>query len=278
MNYKKEPDALSVLQIQYEHFTVLEKSIADFFLKNKEAMDFSSKNIAGMLYISESSLSRFAQKCGFKGYREFVYWYQKQFQRKEDDRLEDRNEMILDTYQELLKKSYALINEEQIRRVAKFISEKKNIFIYGKGFSGVAAKELQLRLICIGIHAHYITDSYLMAMNSALITSDSLVIGISVSGETKEIFYSLEKSKIQGAGTVAISSIHMKQWDTYCDEVLLIPTKENLTLGKLISPQFPILILFDVLYSNILRYDQKLKTGFPEFIRAELNAIAPTFE
>ena len=164
-----------------------------------------------------------------------------------------------------------MANEEQLRKIAQVISEKKQIFIYGKGFSGITAHELQLRLICIGINALHITDTYIMAMNSALINADSMVIGVSISGETEEIFYSLKKAKVQEAYTVAISSVHLKEWDKFCDEVLLVPTKDNLTLGKLISPQLPVLILFDMIYGNILQQGRRVKSRFPEIIRAELN-------
>ena len=57
----------------YENMTVAERSIADFFMSNEEPMDFSSRNVARMLYISEATLSRFAQKCGYEGYRKFIY-------------------------------------------------------------------------------------------------------------------------------------------------------------------------------------------------------------
>lgn len=278
MQYKQhKQDILSILKINYNNFTSVEKSIADFFLTNQHSMDFSSKNIAGKLYTSEASLSRFAQKCGFQGYRQFIYVYQEEFSQINQRKLEDNTELILNTYQELLNESHVLINEEQIKRVAKLISEKKKIYIHGKGFSGVAAEEFMLRLVCVGIQAQCITDSHLMAMNFALIDSDSLVIGITVSGKANEILYTLKKAKIQGASTVVISSTHIKKWDAFCDEILLIPTKEKLTLGKQISPQFPILVLLDILYSNILQYDQHVQSGFPEFLYAELMDEIPDY-
>ncbi|WP_404813571.1 hypothetical protein [Clostridium bowmanii] len=42
-------------------------------------MNFLSKSISKYLYTSEATLTRFAQKCGFRGYREFVYQYQETF-------------------------------------------------------------------------------------------------------------------------------------------------------------------------------------------------------
>ena len=64
---------IPVIESNYENFTALEKNIADFFMKNEEKMDFSAKEIAKHLFVSEASLSRFAKKCGFKGCRKRNY-------------------------------------------------------------------------------------------------------------------------------------------------------------------------------------------------------------
>ena len=62
----------SAIKNAYPKLTSSEQAAADFFLQNREKGDFSSKAVAAKLYVSEASLSRFAQKCGFKGYREFI--------------------------------------------------------------------------------------------------------------------------------------------------------------------------------------------------------------
>ena len=38
----------SILRV-YENMTAVERSIADFFMSNEEPMDFSSRNVAGMI-------------------------------------------------------------------------------------------------------------------------------------------------------------------------------------------------------------------------------------
>ena len=73
---------IPIIESNYENFTALEKNIADFFMKNEEKMDFSAKEIAKHLFVSEASLSRFAKKCGFRGYREFIYQYEEAFEEK----------------------------------------------------------------------------------------------------------------------------------------------------------------------------------------------------
>lgn len=60
---------LPKIESAYEKLTQLEKSVADFFLSNRQIVDFSAKSMSVRLAISEATLSRFAKKCGFRGYR-----------------------------------------------------------------------------------------------------------------------------------------------------------------------------------------------------------------
>ena len=94
-----------IIEKNYDKFTTVEKSIADFFIHNQEKVDLSSKAMADRLYVSEASLSRFAQKCGYRGYREFVYQYEVTFVEKQES-MTGNTRMILNSYQELLNKDW----------------------------------------------------------------------------------------------------------------------------------------------------------------------------
>ena len=62
----------------YQDLTAVEKNVADYFLENEEQVDFSSRHVASMLFVSEATLSRFAQKVGYTGYRKFIYDYEQE--------------------------------------------------------------------------------------------------------------------------------------------------------------------------------------------------------
>ena len=57
-----------IIESNYDKFTTVERNIADFFIQNRKKVDFSAKSIAERLFVSEASLSRFAKKCGYRGY------------------------------------------------------------------------------------------------------------------------------------------------------------------------------------------------------------------
>lgn len=99
-----------IIESNYNNFTMVEKNIADFFIHNHEKMDFSAKTVAAKLFVSEASLSRFAKKCGYRGYREFVYQYEETLVEKKES-MTGNTRMVLNAYQGLLNKTYSLVDE-----------------------------------------------------------------------------------------------------------------------------------------------------------------------
>ncbi|WP_455821799.1 MurR/RpiR family transcriptional regulator [Clostridium butyricum] len=233
-----EKTIIPKIESLYENFTPLEKTIANFFIHNTEKIDFSSKNISKKLFVSEAALSRFSKKCGFKGYREFIFLYEQNFVEKPSNVATNYTKQVLDTYQELLNKSYALLDEEQMVRITKLFNQKKRVYVYGRGSSALAAQEIKLRFMRIGVNIESIVDSHIMKMNFVLLNSDCLVIGISVSGKTDEVLDSLKAAKSRNATTVLITSRKEKEFEEFCDEIILLAVKEHLDNGKAISREF----------------------------------------
>lgn len=55
MNYYFK-SVIPVIESNYNKFTTVEKSIADFFINNQKKADFSAKTVASKLFVSEASL------------------------------------------------------------------------------------------------------------------------------------------------------------------------------------------------------------------------------
>lgn len=248
MEYKVK-SLIPLIESNYRNFSNSEKIIADFFIKNTEDTDLSAKTVANNLYVSEAALSRFAKKCGFKGYREFIYSYKTTLEKRNNSSDSKETIKVFDAYQELLNKSYNLIDNKKINNIVSMLDEAKRVFVCGKGSSGKAADEIALRLMRVGVDISSITDSDKMKMQVVLMDKNSLAIGISVSGGTKEVIYFLEEAKKRGSRTVLITAGSNDKFMSFCDEVLLIPYIKYLNYGILISPQFPILVMTDLIFA-----------------------------
>ena len=250
-----------IIESNYNNFTMVEKNIADFFIHNHEKMDFSAKTVAAKLFVSEASLSRFAKKCGYRGYREFVYQYEETLGEKKES-MTGNTRMVLNAYQELLNKTYSLVDEEQIGRIGKYLNQAERVFVCGKGSSGLAASEMELRFMRIGVDIDSLQDSDRMRMQAVFQDKRCLVFGISISGETEGVRYLLREAHKRGAKTVMITAQNKDSYAEYCSEVLLLPSLRHLNHGNVISPQFPILVMLDLIYSYYVEQDKPKKESF----------------
>lgn len=189
-----------IIESNYNNFTMVEKNIADFFIHNHEKTDFSAKAVAAKLFVSEASLSRFAKKCGYRGYREFVYQYEETLVEKKES-MTGNTRMVLNAYQELLNKTYSLVDEGQIARIGKYLNQAERVFVCGKGSFGLAASEMELRFMRIGVDIDSLQDSDRMRMQAVFQDKRCLVFGISISGETEGVRYLLREAHKRGAKT-----------------------------------------------------------------------------
>ena len=254
MNYLKS--VIPIIEANYKNFTSVEKNIANFFRNNEEIMDFSAKSISNRLFVSEAALSRFAKKCGYRGYREFIYQYEQNLTER-NLKIVGNAGSVLNIYQELLNKTYSLIDQKQIMRICEYMADASRDFVCGKGSSGLAAMEAESRFMRIGVDIDSITDSDIMRFQTVFQNSKSMVIGISVSGMTESILYSLQQAHEKKSKTVLITAHKNGRISSYCDEIVLIPSLKYLNYGNVISPQFPILIFLDIIYSYYVSMDKR---------------------
>lgn len=167
--------------------------------------------------------------------------------------------MALNAYQELLNKTYSLLNEPQIMRVCRYLSKAARVFVCGVGSSGLAAREMEMRFMRIGVNIYSILDGDLMRMRAVFQNDTSVVIGISISADSEAVLYFLRESHKNGAKTILITARNKESCEEYCDEMVLIPSLKHLNRSNVISPQFPILVMVDVIYSYYVEQDKFTK-------------------
>lgn len=130
-----------VIESNYDKFTTVEKTIADFFIQNKEKSDFSVKAVSERLFVSKASLVRFAQKCGYHGYKEFIYQYEDSLIEKQES-ITGNTRMVLNAYQELLNKTYSLVDETQVGRIIIYLNHKRaGICMWKRKFRTFCARD-----------------------------------------------------------------------------------------------------------------------------------------
>ena len=229
-------NARPYIEAHLQEFSPVERKIADYFLGGGETPpEETGKALAKRLGVSEAAMTRFAQKCGFRGLRELFYAHNQ----TENHGGSDFVQPVLASYQELLNKTYAIIDMRQIRRITALLLHKKRVYIYGKGSSGMVAQEMKFRFMRIGLICEAITDDDMIRMTA----------------RSKIIIEALQTAKSQGAATVLLTANADREYRDTFDEVQLFAVKNQMEHGRLISPQFPVLVVLDILYADYMNHD-----------------------
>lgn len=256
---EKQPpqgDIRSVIRACYDKMTATEKAIADYFLGDVPIENLSPKTLTARLYVSKATLTRFANRCGFEGYREFVYHYKTgRVQQPGGSSFTQLTRKVIETYQAIFDRTRALIDEDQLERIARMLVCSERVYLYGSGSSGIAARELRLRLMRLGMPVEAIDDYLLMKINASVMQPDATVIGLSISGKTRVLLSSLRIAKERGARVILMTANGSDRLAGQFDEVLHVASDAMLDAGISISPQFPLLIMGDILFSYYLHTD-----------------------
>ena len=179
------------IRAERDQMSAIERRIADFLLENAHLLrDYSSQQLANALGISQSSVVKFSQKLGYKGYPDLKYSIGQAVARGDgaDDTATGREARADDPHAALAEdlwhlKALAeaetrLINlPENIDEIAHAILKAGKVFIIGLGEDGIPARAFATRLSMLGIlTVHYVDAILMQAGVSSAAPGDVLMV------------------------------------------------------------------------------------------------------
>ncbi|NZA27000.1 MurR/RpiR family transcriptional regulator [Luteimonas sp. SJ-92] len=187
----------SLLRIrsQRDQMSAIERRIADFILDNAHLLrDYSSQQLANALEVSQSSVVKFSQKLGYKGYPDLKYAVGEDMARSDgqgDGAVEatgegDRHAMLAETLWQAksnAEQETRLLNPpETLDAIADAIHRARTVFVIGLGHDSIAARGFTLRLSEAGILAVFHFDPVLMPTSLANAGRDDVLVVFSEHG------------------------------------------------------------------------------------------------
>ena len=256
-----KPDIATIIDLHFEELTELEQEIARYFLQAETIQDdLSSQQVTQKLHISQAALTRFSKKCGFTGYREFIFQYQHQASKPDthSHKHSPLTKRVLRSYSIMREQTQDLIDEEQLERVAQLIDDAERVYFFGTGSSGLIAREMKLRFMRLGVVCEALTDQDGFAWTTSIMDENCLVLGFSLSGTTQSVLDSLLDAKEMGAKTILFTSAPNKNSQAYTETVLVASHSQSSYIQR-ISAQLPMLILIDLIYAYFLEINRESK-------------------
>lgn len=233
-------------------FTKSDTKISEYISANKEKIIYHSlTEMAEACGVAEATLLRFFRKLDYKGFQDFKFMLAQEISSETIDSEDDSfiSKVKNNVFQVVADTSE--VAQEDLDQAIDIIDGSTDVVIFGIGSSGIAALDMQNRLMRIGKNASVITDSHFQIMRAASMTKDTVVIAISLTGSTKDIVDAVSASKESGATVVALTSYVKSPLTKFADLILLSSAKESpLDSGSLVS-KISQLFLIDLICTGL---------------------------
>ena len=184
------------IRAERDQMSAIERRIADFIVENAQLLrDYSSQQLANALKISQSSVVKFSQKLGFKGYPDLKYSVGESIARGDHGDVNGAAEARRDdphgALAESLWQSKARAEQETrlinppaaIDAIAAAIGAAGKVFIIGLGEDGIPARAFALRLSMLDILTIHHFDAVLMTAGIATAAAGDVLLVFSEFGQ-----------------------------------------------------------------------------------------------
>ncbi|MBU3001739.1 MurR/RpiR family transcriptional regulator [Paraglaciecola arctica] len=194
-----------------------ETKLADFTLNSPNAIrDLSSSELARVASISQSSVVKFTQKLGYKGYPAFKLAVIDALNDKGgepllhgkitlSDSLSEIAEKLLISKMAVLTETKNLNEAEAFENAVKLLKSAKRILISGLGGSALVGKDFSYKLQKLGMSAIAEPDGHAQLAYVATFGKDDLVFAISESGKTREVEQVVIQAKKSGSQVISVT-------------------------------------------------------------------------
>lgn len=246
-------------------FTDTEEKLASYILENKqEVVMLNAQDLADKVKTSAAAVVRFSKKIGYKGFTALKVDLAKESNEvtenfntiiKENDSIEMMVKKSEAINMNAMSQTYKLINMDVLKETIESLGNCKNIYLFGVGASGLVALDFQYKLSRIKRIAMYQQDAHIQVAQAVHIGPEDVAIGLSYSGETKEVNVALKKAKELGAKTIAITKFNNNSLSKIVDYSLHIPSEEEEIRIGAITSRLSSLVITDLLYLGLAKKD-----------------------
>ncbi|RPF54289.1 MurR/RpiR family transcriptional regulator [Aquisalibacillus elongatus] len=247
---------VEVINSYYPSLTNSEQKVAQYVLDHlDQIMYYSVNDLADEADVGETTVLRFCRKIGLKGYQEFklniaqtVADTKNGTKEKSDSSL---SQMVLSNTLEALERTESMITDDDLNEAIQLLKRAERIHFFGVGTSGITAMDAKSRFLRIGKMVEFIQDSHLQAMQASTLNEQDVVVGLSISGSTRDTLESLKIAKDNGAKVIAITYFSRSPITKFADLVLLGGAKESPLEGGSLTAKISQLYVIDLLCTGL---------------------------
>jgi len=259
-------DFIQRLQSKYSELRKSEKIIADFLQQHpQQRLDLSITELAKLLQVSETTVSRFCRVIGYQGFQDLKLSMAESSNRvngfqnippdiHERDATADICKKLADSLTRSIAKTQHSLNIGDIDSAIDAVAKANQLVFYGVGGSAIIANAAYHLFTKAGLNCAVHTDGYMQTVSASMMNPGGVAVGVSNTGLSKHVVDALTIASGRGAVTIGITS-EPESALARASRICLVTPLENKDVplyGGAIDAKVCQLYLVDLLYVGVL--------------------------
>lgn len=257
------PSTLLRIRAERDQMSAIERRIADFLLDNAHLLrDYSSQQLANALKISQSSVVKFSQKLGFKGYPDLKFSIGESVAHHRAIGSADTDAGIVHPFaaraeslwrrkMDAEAETRAINAPARIEAIATAIAAASQVFVTGLGEDGIQAQAFALRLSLLGVASVYHGDPVLVATSLAAAGHNDVMLVFSEHGKQPALAQISRELRARGGKVVSITRHTPNALRAHADEALLVSAHDERAHVEPLLYRAALQHLLDVLFIEL---------------------------
>lgn len=276
------------IRAERDQMSAIERRIADYILENAHLLrDYSSQQLANALGISQSSVVKFSQKLGFKGYPDLKYSIGEALARRGAGELPGPAEARPANPHVALPESLwrgkaaarqetLLINPQAgIDAVVQAINGAGKVFLAGAGEDALHAQLFAYRLSLLGIATMQHADAALMAASLPMAESGDVLLAFSEHGKQPVPAQLSHEFQAHGGTVVSVTRHTANPLRAHADMALLISAHDERPYVEPLLYHAALQHLLDLVLVLLYEGDDARRERFDANLERVRRALAP---
>ncbi|WP_245640174.1 MurR/RpiR family transcriptional regulator [Paenibacillus dakarensis] len=249
------------IRSHYNGLTKTEQKAAQYIIEHAPEIIYQSvTELAGKAEVGETTVLRLCRKLKFHGFQDFKLSLAQDLVQpmdyldtevtEEDDPSVLTNKIVT-AHIQTLEQTRELVHPEELGKAIELLYQAKQIQFFGAGSSGLTAMQAAQSFLRIGKRSGANADTHFQAVEAALLSDESVAVGISISGSTKDTNENLTLAKCAGAKVIAITSNARSPITKIADIVLIMVSRESPLESSSLAAKISQLSIIDLLHVGV---------------------------
>ncbi|TCI25108.1 MurR/RpiR family transcriptional regulator [Exiguobacterium sp. SH0S1] len=255
-------NGLARIRGAYSTLSKKEQRIADYMLKQPELIIHHTINqVADDLDVAESTVFRFCQRVGFKGYQALKIALASDIVAPLHDIHEDITqddtplqiaEKIFATNVKTIESTRQILEEATMQQAVDLLLSARRIEFFGSGGSAVIALDAYHKFVRSGLLVTANLESHMQLMSASQLTTDDVAVLISHSGASKETLDVAHVCRDRGVPIIAITNYAKSPLSKLADVALYTVSQETEFRSEALASRIAELSLIDALFTVVM--------------------------